>query len=74
MKGKIPEKTTIRLSLDVSPQLNDAIETFANILGITKAEALRRAVVLMELAVEGKGRGERMALTKNGQIVTQIAL
>jgi hypothetical protein len=65
----------VRLSLDVSQQLNRTLDDIASSLGITKAEALRRAITLMELAVEGKERGERVALAdRDGKVVTKIAI
>lgn len=65
----------IRLTFDVSLQLNATLLTTSLLLGVTKAEVLRRAITLMELAVEGKARGERIVLVDaTGQITTRIAL
>jgi hypothetical protein len=71
----MPDNDKVRLSLDVSKQLNATLDEIAAALGITKAEALRRAITLMELAVEGKERGQRVALAdKDDRVVTKIAI
>jgi hypothetical protein len=68
-------KKHIRLTLDVSLELNRVLQLTALRLGITKAEVLRRSVTLMELAVDGKARGERIVLVDaDGRITTRIAL
>ena len=52
---------TVRLTLDVSRDLNNAIETLAEAAGTNKSDILRRSINLMEFAyresVEGKKVG-----------------
>jgi hypothetical protein len=44
-------------------------------LGVSKAEALRRAICLMEIATEARARGERLVMVDaHGAVVTRIAL
>lgn len=65
----------VRLTLDVSLELNATLTSMALRLGITKAETIRRAITLMELAAEGRARGERVVLVDAaGQVVTRVAL
>jgi hypothetical protein len=44
--------TDIRYNLTLSQEANQDLEDTADILGTTKAEALRRAVILMKNAVK----------------------
>jgi hypothetical protein len=59
--GKIErDDKRIKLSLEVTPELNRVIEHIADATGATKSEAIRKAIVLMEVAVEAKENGERL--------------
>jgi predicted transcriptional regulator len=57
-------KEKIRLSFDVSPEANDLIDKLAAEIGSTKSEVLRRAVVLMDIAISGKRRGLKLGLAE----------
>jgi len=61
--------STIRLSLDVSPELNAALESLADRLGITKADVLRRAIVLYDVATKAKAAGQRVGIARFDQII-----
>ena len=50
-------KEKVRLSLDMSPEMNAVLENLVNKTGTTKSEVLRRAVLLMDVIVDGKKRG-----------------
>jgi hypothetical protein len=50
----------IKLSIEVTPELNRVIERIADATGATKSEAVRKAIVLMDVAVEAKEKGERL--------------
>jgi hypothetical protein len=54
------DEKKIKLSLEVTPELNRVIERIAGATGATKSEALRKAIVLMGVAVEAKEKGERL--------------
>lgn len=56
------EKSKIRLSLDVSPELNDTLGELAQKTGTTKSEVLRKAIALMEVAVEAKEKHNRLGI------------
>ena len=63
----------VRLSLDVSSELNKKLEELANETGATKSELLRKAIALMEVAVEAKRRGKKFGIAESGeQLTTEI--
>lgn len=64
----------VRLSLDVSPEMNAQIEGLMSTLCCTKSDALRKAVALLAIAVEAEGRGEKVALAKDERLVSLIIL
>jgi predicted transcriptional regulator len=67
------EKEKVRLSLDISRELNDLLEQLAARTGGTKSDVLRKAIALMEVAVDGKRRGLKLGLAdKDQQLTTEI--
>jgi predicted transcriptional regulator len=63
----------VRLTLDVSADLNRVLETLTEKTGGTKSELLRRAIALMEVAVEAKEQGQRIGLVdREDRLVTKI--
>lgn len=63
----------IRLSFDVSEEANELIEKLAEAIGGTKSDVLRKAVSLMEIALEGKKRGLKLGLAdKDETLKTEI--
>lgn len=58
--GNEGDDKKIKLSIEVTPALNRVIEHIAVATGATKSEAIRKAIVLMEVAVEAKENGERL--------------
>lgn len=61
-----PDRWT-RLSVDVSPSLNRAIEKLASRMNGSKAEVLRRAFTLLQLAVEAQDNGKKLGVAEKGQ-------
>lgn len=60
------QKGKIRLSLDISPELNSELEELAcKILG-TKSDVLRKAIALMIVAVEAKEKGQKFGIAHKG--------
>lgn len=55
----------VRLTIEVTPQLNRVIEHIADATGSTKSEAVRKAIVLMDVAVEAKEHGDRLFVAKS---------
>ena len=62
----------IRLNFDVTPEVNAKLEELAAKLGGTKAEVLRKAIALIDFAVESRDGGALLASVKNGKVVTQV--
>jgi hypothetical protein len=50
----------IRLSLDVSPELNELLERLASETHSTKSDVLRKAIALIEIAVNAKASGQSL--------------
>ncbi len=67
------ERTKIRLSLDISPEANSLLEELAEKIGTTKSEVLRKAIVLMEVAIEAKRQGKKFGIAERDQtLATEI--
>jgi predicted transcriptional regulator len=63
----------VRLSLDVSPELNQTLEELATKIHGSKSDVLRKAIVLMELAVEAKEKQQKLGIVdKDRRLVTEI--
>jgi predicted transcriptional regulator len=65
-----PTKERVRLSLDVSPELNAKIEKLAEETDATKSDILRRAIMLLDLAVTAKQDGKRVGIADKDQPLT----
>jgi predicted transcriptional regulator len=64
------EKETVRLSLDVSVELNKLINQLAKETNSTKSDVLRRAVTLLNVAVEAKQQGKKIGIAEKDQPLT----
>ena len=64
------EKETVRLSLDVSGELNALINQLATDTNSTKSDVLRRAVTLLSVAVEAKRQGKKIGIAERDQPLT----
>jgi len=63
----------VRLSLDVSPELNRMLDELATKIHGTKSDVLRKAIVLMELAVQAKEKEQKLGIIdKDRHVVTEI--
>jgi len=68
-------KDTVRLTFDVSPELYDCLGDMAERMGTTKAEVLRKAIALMEIAIGAQARGENICLSdSDDRVVVRIRL
>lgn len=63
------EKGKVRLSLDVSPELNELLESLARTLRVTKSDILRKAIVLMKVALDAKLKKKKLAIVDQDQPV-----
>ena len=67
------EKSTIKMSLHLSPETNETLEELADQNHITKSELLRKALALIEVALKSKKKGNRLAiLDKNDKKISEI--
>lgn len=67
------EKEKVRLSLDISSEMNELLERLADATGGTKSDVLRRAIALMEVAVEAKRQGKKFGIAEKDQpLATEI--
>lgn len=62
----------IRMSLDLTPEMKEVVDSLAEAAGTNHSELLRRAISLMKAVKEGERRGETPALVKDNQIVARI--
>jgi predicted transcriptional regulator len=58
---------TIRLSLNVSPELYETLNTLAAKLHSTKSDVLRKAVALLEVAVRAKEEHKKFGVAAPNQ-------
>ena len=58
---------TIRLSLDVSPELYETLTTLAATLHTTKSDVLRKAIVLLEVAARAKEEQKKFGVAAPDQ-------
>jgi hypothetical protein len=54
----------IRLSLDVSPELNNLLNELASKTGGTKSDVLRKAITLMDVAVDAAANGGKLTIVE----------
>jgi predicted transcriptional regulator len=67
------DKESIRLSLNLSPELNERLEQLASSNHTTKAEILRKAIALYDVVAEAKTEKKRLGiLDQNKQLLTEI--
>ena len=63
----------VRVSLDMSPEANDLLESLASLHGTTKSQILRRSVALYHVASEANALGNRLAVVdKDKKVVSEI--
>jgi predicted transcriptional regulator len=66
-------RTKVRLTLDLSPELDQLLQRLADMMGVTKSEVMRKSITLMELAVEAKRAGKRFGIAHDDQnLATEI--
>lgn len=57
----------VRLSLDVSAELNSTLDTMSETMHASKSDILRKSIALMEVAIKEKGRGNHLGILDNNQ-------
>lgn len=63
------DREMIRLSLQITTEVNDRLETIARETGVTKSDVLRKALGLIELAHRGKKEGKRLGFAKSDEVL-----
>jgi predicted transcriptional regulator len=66
-KGGKARGEVVRLSVDVSPELNETLETLARKIHGSKSDVLRKAIALMEVAVGAKEDKKKFGVAAPGQ-------
>ena len=67
------DKEIVRLSLSVSPELNERLEQLASSGYTTKTEILRKAIALYDVVAEAKTEKKRFGtLDQNKNLLTEI--
>lgn len=56
------DKATVRLSLAVSPELNERLEQLAAAGHTTKSEILRKSIALFDVVAEAKAEKKRIGI------------
>jgi len=68
-----PDKPRVRLSLDVSQELNELLETLSSEIDGSKSDVLRKGIVLMEILVKARKAGKKFGVAEKDQVlVTEI--
>lgn len=66
-------ETRVRLTLEVTDELNQRLADLACELGGSKSDVFRKAIALVEVAVNAKRDGKRIAvLDQRDRVVTTI--
>lgn len=66
-------KDVVRLNLDISAQLNAKLDGLAESIGGSKSDVLRKAIALMELAVDAKNNAQKLVVVdSSNKIVKEI--
>jgi predicted DNA-binding protein len=60
---------TVRLNVNITPELNERLDSLAAQSGTTKSELLRKAIALMDLAVTERIQGHKLAITDDNHHV-----
>jgi len=63
----------VRLSLDVSSELNDTLDSMAERTHSSKSDVLRKSIALMEVALQEREQGNHLSVvSKDQKIVKEI--
>ena len=66
-------KDWVRVSLDISPELNSKLEELAGENHASKSDVLRRAIALMDIATQAKKSGKKFGIAEANQpLATEI--
>ena len=67
------DKDMVRFAVAISPELAKKLEHMADETHTSKSDILRKALLIMDIAIDNKKQGNRLALVnKEGQKVSEI--
>ena len=67
------EKNLVALSFFISPQWNNELNDLAAKIGGTKSDVFRKAIALLELAVDARDTGKKFGIAEKDQpLATEI--
>jgi len=70
---RVVEAPKVRLSLDLSPEANTVLDNLASQQSTTKADILRKAIALIDVAITAKQQGQHLAVLDGDKtIVSEI--
>jgi len=63
----------IKMSLHISPELNEELEQMSEEAHASKSDILRKAIALIKVAMDAKKSGKKLAiLNENKELVNEI--
>lgn len=69
----MPSEKKVRMNLQVSAEMNEALEQIADEAGSNRSEVIRQALALIKIAHEAKANGKRIGLVSDpGKLDTEI--
>lgn len=72
-KKPVIDSKPVRLTLELSPDLNDSLERMADQLHGTKSDVLRKAIAIMEVALKARQQGRAFGVARPGtELATEI--
>jgi predicted transcriptional regulator len=73
LEGRVNARTEVRLSLVVSPELNETLEELAERSHSSKSDILRKAIALFDVAAQAKQKDQRVGiLDRDDKVVKEI--
>jgi predicted transcriptional regulator len=73
LEGRANARTEVRLSLVVSPELNETLEELAERSHSSKSDILRKAIALFDVAAQAKQKDQRVGiLDRDDKVVKEI--
>ncbi len=63
-------KPKVRLSADISPELYDKLTELSEEMNVTKSDVLRRAIALVDVALQAKKSGKKFGVAEKNQTLT----
>lgn len=72
LSSRLPRER-VRLSLDVSPELDQKLDELSEKIHGSRSDVLRRALVLMDVAVRARDEGHKLGVVgKDQPLLTEI--